>query len=128
MRKPGTCELEACSTRWPIATVVVASILVAVVAWTRPVSAASVLTGWAACYCFPVAIIVGKRVPLRKLMRVSVKLILCVLPFTGMYALLGFAVSGEVGLAGAFGASLLCLGWGSLFAAAFAERSVMRGL
>src|SRR4051812_32012149 len=94
------------STRWPIATVVVASILVAVIPWTRPVSAASVLTGWAACYCIPVTLIVGNRVPLRKLIRVSGKLILCGLPFTGMYALLGFAVSSEVGLVGAFGVSL----------------------
>ena len=111
--------------RWPMVTAVVATVVVAVIAWTRPVSAASVLTGWAACYCIPVALIVWRRVRLREVIRVAGSLAICGLPLAGLYALLGFVAGGEVGLVGGFLLAMLMGGWGALFAAAFPENRVV---
>jgi hypothetical protein len=44
--------------------------------------------------------------------------ILLGLPVACLSGLLGFAVSGYVGLIGGFGATMLMIGWGALFAAA----------
>ena len=99
-----------------MSAVVAVSMVAATIAWTRPVSARSVLAGWAACYLIPIALIAVRGVPLGKVVRISGTILLCGLPVAGLLALAGFAVSGEVGLIGVFGASILSLGWGSLYA------------
>ncbi|SIO56791.1 hypothetical protein SAMN05444166_5295 [Singulisphaera sp. GP187] len=105
-----------------IAVVLVACVLGAAAAFARePVSARSVLAGWAALYGIPSAVIFGRSVPFRRVVRVAGRIILWGSPVACLTGLLSFAMSGYVGLVGGFCLMMLVIGWGALFAAAFSS-------
>jgi len=109
------------------AGVIVACALGAAVAFARePCTAGSALAGWVALYGIPSVLILGKKVPFRKALKSSGRLILIGAPVACLYGLLSFAMSGYVGLVGGFASMMLMIGWGSLLAAAFSTyKSVM---
>jgi hypothetical protein len=105
-----------------IAVVLVACMLGAAVAFaSEPSTAASVLSGWAALYGIPSALIFGRNVPFGRALKTSGRLILLGSPIACLFGLLSFAMSGYVGLVGGFALMMLMIGWGALLAAAFSS-------
>jgi hypothetical protein len=84
----------------------------------RPNTAANVLTGWVALYGVPALLILARRVPSGRAVKIAGGIILLGLPVAGMYGLLSFGVSGYVGLIAAFALAALIIGWGALLTAA----------
>jgi hypothetical protein len=107
--------------RWlMIGVILVACVLGAAVAFAiEPSTAESVLTGWAALDCIPFTLLLGRKVPFWRAVRVSAKFIRLGLPVACLFGLLSSAMSGYVGLVGGFALMMLMIGWGSLLAAAF---------
>jgi hypothetical protein len=102
-----------------IAVVVVACALGATVAFAaRPPTAEGVLTGWAALYGIPSVLIVGRGIPLKRVVMDWGKIIFQPLPIAYLIGLLFFIMSGNVGPAAVFGLIMLVVGWGALLAAA----------
>ena len=81
-----------------------------------PISATSVITGWAALYGIPALVIVARRVPPGKVVKIAGRTAVVGVPVAGLFGLLCFAMSGYVGLIGGFTLAALVIGWWTLLA------------
>jgi hypothetical protein len=108
--------------RFRIRTLMIAAAVVAVAAAMAlsvqaPATAQSALGVWAALYVVPVLVIVRRRVPFRRVARVSGRIMALGTLMAAGFAVLSFAMSGYVGLVGGFFLGLLSMGWLALFMA-----------
>jgi hypothetical protein len=92
----------------------------------EPNTAGNVLAGWGALYGVPVMLILVRGIPLRRAAKIAGTIILFGLPGAGLFGLLGFAVSGYVGLIGGFMLAALMIGWGALLTAGLSGDKAVR--
>jgi hypothetical protein len=83
----------------------------------EPNTAGNVLVGWAAVYCVPATLILARGIALGRAAKIAGRIFLFSLPGAGLSGLLGFAVSGYVGLIGGFTLAALIIGWGAILTA-----------
>ncbi len=83
----------------------------------EPNTASNVLTGWGAAYGVPAMLILARGVPLGRAAKIAGRIMLFGLPVAALFGLLGFAMSGYVGLMGGFMLAALMIGWGALLTA-----------
>ena len=84
----------------------------------KPHTPARELAGLAACYGIPMVLILGRGVPLKRVVKFSGRIILWGSPIAVLFGLLCGAMSGLVGLVGGGGPMMLIVVWGALLAAA----------
>jgi hypothetical protein len=91
-----------------------------------PNTALSVLTGWGALYGVPVMLILARGIPLGRAAKTAGRIFLFSLPGAGLSGLLGFAVSGYVGLIGGFTLAAIIIGWGAILTAGLSGGKAVR--